>query len=264
MLKMRILTACCLFPIVIGMLFLPKEWFDLAIGLVLIVSAWEYSSLINLSLYLYRVLYTLLLVFVYAIGLIFPYPFLFVGTLFWLIATIFLVKYPFGNAQWNAWRWLPPLVGFLMLCPASLALAVLHSMPHGWEWVLFLLLLVWAADIGAYFSGRFWGKHPLAPLVSPKKTIEGFYGAFFAVMLVMGVYLCIWHFSIFRQPLFFVLVLLIFLFSVIGDLVESGIKRWMNVKDSGGILPGHGGILDRIDSLLAAAPFFALGIKLLS
>lgn len=263
MLKMRVLTAFCLLPLVIGILFLPKEWFDLAIGFILLLAAWEYTSLIGLSLYLYRIIYVFCLIMIYGAGLVFPYTLLFAGSLFWLIATFFLIKFPLGNAQWKAWHWLPPVVGMLMLCPACAGLAVLHSQPDGWSLVLFLLLLVWAADIGAYFSGRYFGKRPLAPLVSPKKTVEGFYGAFVAVALVVGIYISILHFSVFRHPLFFVLLLLVFLLSVIGDLVESGIKRWMNVKDSGGLLPGHGGILDRIDSLLAATPFFALGLMLL-
>lgn len=263
MLKKRIITAVCLAPLTIAALFLPSWLFSIVMGLIAILAGWEYTQLINLTSQRDQILYVTGLAILYAIGFWIPVIYLFIAIIWWLVASFFVIKYPLGQMQWSQWRWLPLVVGYLMICPAAVALSELHHLPNGWGWILLLLLMVWAADVGAYFTGKYFGKQPLAPLISPKKTVQGLYGGLVAVFIVAGIYVMFWHFSIFREPFFLILVLLVFMMAVIGDLVESAIKRWMNVKDSGTLLPGHGGILDRIDSLLAAAPFFALGIVLL-
>jgi phosphatidate cytidylyltransferase len=262
-LKKRITTALCLAPLAIAALFLPNWMFYIVIGLVALLAGWEYAQLIKLPSQRAQIIYVAGLAVLYIIALFIPLVFLFIATAWWLAASIFIIKFPTGQQQWHNWKWLAPLVGYLMICPAAIGLYMLHHLPNGWGWILLLLLIVWAADIGAYFTGKYFGKQPLAPLISPKKTIQGLYGGLAEVIIVTGIYVCFWQFSIFREPFFFVLILLIFMLAVIGDLVESAIKRWMNVKDSGTLLPGHGGILDRVDSLLAAAPVFALGVVLL-
>lgn len=124
----------------------------------------------------------------------------------------------------------------------------------------FLLMLIWIADIGAYFTGRHWGRIKLAPKISPGKTREGVYGALVGALL-SGVVLAWWQgLSIQQAPFAILLCILAALFSVAGDLFWSMLKRLRGVKDSSNLLPGHGGMLDRIDSLTAAAPVFLLGL----
>jgi phosphatidate cytidylyltransferase len=150
------------------------------------------------------------------------------------------------------------IAGFLVLVPCWLALVHLatHTSPH-YGWVLFTLALVWAADTGAYFAGRFFGKVPLAPRVSPKKTWEGVIGGLVvsgAVAAVGGAWL-----GVGGAP-FIMLCVAVAAISVVGDLTESMLKRAAGLKDSGSLFPGHGGALDRIDSVTAAAPTLVFGL----
>lgn len=129
---------------------------------------------------------------------------------------------------------------------------------------MYLFLLVWGADSGAYFVGRKLGKKKLAPNVSPNKSVEGLYGGIFTAMLIVVVVEVVYLDLTFAQHILFLILSVITVFSsVLGDLFESMIKRRAGIKDSGRILPGHGGVLDRIDSLLAAAPIFAAGMYVL-
>ena len=128
--------------------------------------------------------------------------------------------------------------------------------------VLFILCLVWAADTGAYFSGTLWGKHKLAPKISPGKTIEGLCGGIMSALIVAAIFAVFAKIEFSKLLPWTFLVILVVLFSVLGDLFESIMKRQAGVKDSGQWIPGHGGILDRIDSLTAAVPVFTLGLLL--
>jgi phosphatidate cytidylyltransferase len=134
---------------------------------------------------------------------------------------------------------------------------------YGHWWVLFLACIVIAADIGAFSAGRRWGRHKLAPVISPGKTREGVYGALVCsgiVGLVGGALLKV---PLDRLPAIVALALVTVLFSIVGDLFESLMKRHAGVKDSGALFPGHGGMFDRVDSLVAALPVFVLGKYLL-
>ena len=143
-----------------------------------------------------------------------------------------------------------------------LALVVLHSRPdQGPHWVLFLLVLVWVADSGAFFAGRQFGRTKLAPKVSPGKTWEGVFGALIACALFAFGYARFLELQGLALTGFILISLVTVLFSVAGDLLESLLKRQHGVKDSGTLIPGHGGILDRIDSLFAAAPIFLFGLR---
>jgi phosphatidate cytidylyltransferase len=146
--------------------------------------------------------------------------------------------------------------GLLVLVPAWLALARLHA--HGPQLLLFLILLVVAADVGAYFAGRRFGRSKLAPLVSPGKTWEGVLGGFVAAALLAAV--GVWWFEV-DASRFLGLCLIVVVASIIGDLTESLFKRHAGLKDSGTLLPGHGGLLDRVDSVTAAAPVFLVGLE---
>lgn len=154
------------------------------------------------------------------------------------------------------------IVALLVIPAAVMAMYQIHDRPQGGEWLLYGLMLVWVADIGAYFSGKKFGKTKLAPNISPGKTKEGLWGAMLATSiysLLAGLY-----FNLDLQPAVFLLLLSLVLtmISVTGDLYESFLKRESGLKDSGKLLPGHGGILDRIDGVLAAIPVFLVGFDL--
>ena len=129
---------------------------------------------------------------------------------------------------------------------------------HGAQLIMFLLLMVWSADIGAYFVGKSLGKHKLLPNVSPGKTLEGFFGGIIFACILVGTAGFILEWNSEQLMTVLAVTVLITTVSVLGDLNESMFKRQAGIKDSGSILPGHGGILDRIDSLTATAPIYAL------
>jgi phosphatidate cytidylyltransferase len=152
------------------------------------------------------------------------------------------------------------LAGVLVIVPAWAALAELHALgTNGPKLVLMLLVMVWLADSGAYFAGRQWGRTKLAPVISPGKTWEGVYGGLLASLLFAAIAGGLYSQSIKWTLTFMAVSLVTVLFSVAGDLLESLMKRQSGIKDSGSIIPGHGGIFDRIDSLVAAAPVFLIG-----
>lgn len=260
----RIATALTLLPIIVWCVFFaPGNWaFQVFAGAIVVVAAWEWTALMGWArpagrfAYAAAVLVTLAaLAFVPDVAGL-QLPLYGIAVVFWLGAHRLVRGYPDNTAHWAHVSLLAP-VGFVLLVPAWLGLTTLHEVSP-W-WLMYLFLLVWGADTGAYFAGRAFGKHKLAPSVSPGKTIEGFIGGLLLAMIVaLGV-------ALFRDLegrrllAFMGLALLTALASVLGDLFESMTKRHAGIKDSGNIFPGHGGALDRIDSLTAAAPVFALG-----
>lgn len=263
MLKQRVITAVILASVFVLALFaLPAAAFLALLGVVFLVAAWEWGRLSGLSttaapmVYAAFLLALLLLVFQgQRLGFIPITAIWALGALWWCVALLLVATYPNSAAVW-ARPLFRLLMGGLVLLPAALAVIYLR-LQEGGQWLIVLLLtLVAAADSGAYFSGRAWGKRKLAPAVSPGKSWEGVGGGIVAVVLLalgltalrsgsdLGVLLAI------LVPAAMV--------SVLGDLLESMVKRQAGVKDSGRLLPGHGGFLDRIDGLTAAAPVFAL------
>jgi phosphatidate cytidylyltransferase len=179
---------------------------------------------------------------------------LWLGCGFWVLAAVAVLRYPSG-AHLLAGPALAVPTGLLVGWSAWLALVVIRDHPGGATWVLWFLCLIWSADIGAYFAGHRFGRRRLAPQVSPGKTWEGVIGGVLVSIVVAGAMLVpmgAW------QPLWVPVILLLVGVSVFGDLFESVLKRQRGVKDSGALLPGHGGVLDRIDSVVAALPVFAL------
>ncbi len=262
-LQSRILTALTLIPLTVaGVLYLSSAQFALVLGALWVLAAWEWSQLGGLQGQ-YRILFSaslLPLLWVLWVWIdLFP-PILWLGllSLWWFgIAVLLLRISTIPTDPKPAIRVL--LSAVPVLAGAWLALVWLHRQ-IGPEWVLFLLILIWTADSAAYFSGRRWGRARLAPSISPGKTWAGLYGALLGAGLIGFVPLFWHHPSLGFGVLFILLSMICAGVSILGDLFESFLKRRRGLKDSGQLLPGHGGLLDRIDSLLAAAPVFALGI----
>jgi phosphatidate cytidylyltransferase len=189
-------------------------------------------------------------------------PFVGLGCLWWSIALLWVRGYPQSAVLWRN-RAMRSLMGFLVMVPAWLSAVYLLSLPRGGLVVVVMILAVVVADIGAYFTGRALGKHKLAVHVSPGKTWEGFWGGVACSTLLA---LLIWYMLPDRYDVSVAAVIAVIvttsLTSVVGDLTVSMVKRESGAKDSGSLLPGHGGILDRLDSICGAAPVFTLGLML--
>jgi phosphatidate cytidylyltransferase len=257
MLKLRLITAFILIPLVLLAVFiLPLPYFMGLCTIVSLLTAWEFAPLVGWDKKSWRLLYTAIVLASIVLILSLPseLPVL-IGFFLWILIAIGLVIICVKSFVPQIPKWLLGITGVLILLSFWGALVILRMTP----WLLlWLFLLVWTADSAAYFGGRLWGKHPLAPLLSPKKTMEGFYCALVIVLLLsLGASYFFPHsnYSVLKCML---TGFITFLAAVIGDLFESFLKRQSNVKDSGQLLPGHGGLFDRIDSLLAAAPVFLI------
>lgn len=261
MLKQRVITAVILAPIAIACIFfLPKTGFIYFVGAVITVSAWEWANLAGLTgwqRYLYAAFVALCLLPAIHIPLSLV---LSAAALWWLAALFLVVQYPKRTSLWGG-QWTRCLIGLLSLIPGFVALVELKSYADSSFLILMLFFLIWGADIGAYFTGKAIGKHKLAPDVSPGKSLEGLFGGV-VVALIIAVLMLQWlgrpSLDFVDSALFMLGCLGIILISVLGDLALSMFKRFRGVKDSSALLPGHGGFLDRLDSLLSAAPLFVL------
>lgn len=260
MLKQRILTALVLLPIALGGFFLlDGGWFALFIGAVVSLGAWEWARLAGFAAQPLRVGYAALVAGL--LGLLYQLPMLapvvlVLALLWWLVALALVVGYPQSSRFWSG-SWQRVLIGLLLLLPAWQGLVLFKQWPQGNWLILAVMVLVWGADIGAYFAGKAFGKRKLAAQVSPGKSWEGFYGGMAASLLITLGVAIYREWSLFDAVLALLGAAVVVAFSVLGDLNESMFKRQAGIKDSSNLLPGHGGILDRIDSLTAAIPVFA-------
>ena len=279
MLKNRILTALVLAPLAIaGILYLPDRWFALLWGVAIAVCAWEWSNLAGLTTIPTRAGFLTVCVgfmtsFQQWAGEMELWEWLaWPMVAFWFVLSILLremptkllvIKYPIAVKL---------LVGFFVLVSAWILMVWTRINLGGSAQVLYLFMLVWVADIAAYFVGKRCGLTKLAPEISPGKTAEGLYGALVVIVLFSLAVAAVLYqtesgsfisFSWVKLGYFILLSVVTVLFSVVGDLFESLVKRVGGVKDSGAILPGHGGMLDRLDSLIAAVSVFYAGSKLL-
>lgn len=268
MLKTRLLSAAVMAPLVIGCIYyLPTPAIAGLMALVVAGGVWEWGRMIPLPSTAGKLAYLGGVVFLMGVIWAVPLervitPLLLLAMLWWLGALYWLSHPEYStDLSWQAGI-LKSVAGVLVMVPAWAALVMLHGRDgNGPLLCLYVLVLVWLADSGAYFTGRYLGRRKLAPVISPGKTWEGVYGAvvtcgIFALLVGLlsgrpGYWIAGW-----------VLVsLLAVVFSVAGDLLESLMKRQCGLKDSGSIIPGHGGILDRIDSLTAALPVFLFGMQ---
>ena len=262
-LKTRIITALvlggALFAVV---LLLPPKAIIVVLSALVLMGAWEWSAFLRTSSVLWRTVYVLVIAALLPCAWYFTAHdpnrdiFMSITVAWWFAALCWILLAPRRVARWSA-----ALAGVLALVPAWLALARMRiDLPRGAEWILFAFLIVWMADIGGYFFGRRLGRTKLAPTVSPGKTWEGVLGGFL-LSAVIAIAASAW----FELPMgrFLALCLGVVAFSIVGDLTESLLKRYAGLKDSGSIFPGHGGVMDRIDSVTAAAPVLYFGLTTL-
>jgi phosphatidate cytidylyltransferase len=281
--RTRVLTALLMAPLAIAaVLLLPTPWL-VALGAVVFLAAmWEWFRLCEVEDTLQRTLLLLANLLVMA-ALVWASPtgsggslvlFKLVsmfGVVWWLLAMLWLRHYDFASDHDTHARVFKLAAGTLAVVPAWCAMAVIHAgdpggdtglVPDGHVWLLTALMIVWATDTGAYFAGRRfggrWFARRMAPRISPNKTFEGLAGGIVLGVLVALAMAPLAGARAAELPLVALAALATVLFSVVGDLFESLLKRHVGAKDSGALIPGHGGVLDRIDSVLAALPAFAV------
>jgi phosphatidate cytidylyltransferase len=284
MTKTRVIAALIMAPLAIAaILLLSTPWLAALAAAVFLIGLWEWFRLAEIDdtlprtvLLLLNLVLMVLLTWVSRASSGFS-PALFqlivlAGVAWWVLALLWLKFFHFASDHQTYGRVFKLAAGTLAIVPAWAALCLLHSNnfdsagfndTRAHLWLLTALAVVWAADSGAYFAGRAFGKHKLAPRVSPNKTIEGLVGGVIAGVVVGVGFGLMAGVEVARLPALVAVTVLTVLFSVEGDLFESLLKRHVGAKDSGNLIPGHGGVLDRIDGVLAALPVFVLGKELL-
>ena len=271
MLKARVLTALVMLPIALLILFvLPEDAFAMCVGLIVLVGAWEWirlSGLVSrLLTWVLLAVFACVLIWSYVLPTVYVPMLLGIGCIFWIGAAAMVMMYPKSKEQVGGKR-MKLGFGLLVLIPAYVALLYLRRHDAHLLLIALLVTIIWAADVGAYFVGRQFGTVKLAPNVSPGKSWAGLVGGMIVALAVGMLGASIGEptdhlFSPVAWSVLIGIVAITVLFSVLGDLFESLIKREQGVKDSSSLLPGHGGVMDRIDSLTAATPVFALSVYL--
>lgn len=273
MLKQRVITALVLVAVFLTAVFyLPVPLFSMFTAIIVLLAAWEWSDMAGFGQRWQRLAYVVfiaVIIFLVAIYLgisllasgietdVLKYRnLLVVGCAWWALALLLVQGYPSSAILWGA-PVTRVLMGILVLVPTWVAFTYVRAQPNGAWLVLLIVAVVASADIGGYFVGRRWGKRKLKPAVSPGKTWEGFFGGVSANVILT---LVLWLITGSSFLMLLAIILPTSLVSVLGDLLESMIKRHRGIKDSGALLPGHGGVMDRVDSLTAAAPVFALAL----
>ncbi|KGQ20683.1 Phosphatidate cytidylyltransferase [Lysobacter dokdonensis DS-58] len=272
MTRTRLLAAMIMTPLAIAaVLFLDTPWLVALAAVLFLAGLWEWFRLSEIDDTLHRAVLlvanlALMVAIVWASRSATGYSFVLfqvatvVGVIWWLLSMLWLKNFNFASDHDTHARMFKLAAGTLAVVPAWAALALIHgSQPNGHRWLLIALLVIWAADSGAYFAGRKFGKHKLSPRISPNKTVEGLVGGMLASVVIALAAAPFAGATVAQLPFVAIVVVVTVLFSVVGDLFESLLKRHVGAKDSGDLIPGHGGILDRIDSVLAALPVFALG-----
>ncbi|KTD53280.1 phosphatidate cytidylyltransferase [Legionella santicrucis] len=256
----RLITALILAPLVLWLIFYGNQWILAGIVLIIYIAAGRESlQLIPIKKISTQVGFLLLLLFcLWGCGYLFPY-WLALGLIIWGLIIVAILTFPNSQKYWGY----PIIVATtcLLLLPLFLqSLVHLYGLPQGKELLVYLLFLIWASDSGAYFSGKIMGKHKLIPQVSPGKSWEGVIGGVVLSLIIAwgGDY----YFKPIAQAHWFVLALCTIIIAIFGDLFISILKRRCHLKDTGAIIPGHGGILDRLDSLIAALPLFYFGLTM--
>lgn len=265
----RIATALVLIPLaLLGVFKLDQNYFAVCAAALCMIGAYEWGAFCDLKPVFYRILYAVtyllpfLAIWLYKDDKAFVFSLLLLNLIFWLCAFFWMYRYSKSEQPVDLSNMAKLATGYMTIAPMWLALFSIQSVS---PWIIiWLFFIIWGADSGAYFVGRKFGKKKLAEKLSPKKTMEGVYGGVVtsAIIAVVGIYLL--KIEVRTIPYWVVLAIITVLFSIAGDLFESMLKRLKGIKDSGSIFPGHGGVMDRIDSLTSAAPLFFFGMLLMN
>jgi phosphatidate cytidylyltransferase len=279
MLKQRIITALILAPLaLLAILFLPIEAFKYVVAGIILLGAYEWANMSGITARIFKGWFTLFvaglcgaLIYLVDAEQIWVqgelnslyFVILAIATLWWVACLFMIIVYPKYSDFWKNSRSIRATFGVLTLIPTWVALVTLRTSLYevdpfyGASLLFYVLGIVWAADIGAFFVGVKFGKHKLRPNVSPGKTLEGLFGGVMASFAIIA--FAAFHYHIDHSLIWLHIIIggITVGVSALGDLNESMVKRCAGIKDSGKILPGHGGVMDRIDSLTAAFPVFA-------
>lgn len=259
MFKQRLIMTLILIPLVlVGIYYLPPLYFSFIVVGLLGLMMYEWQQFIQLpELENPYIKYIILILGIFLV-MKFWTLFIYIDVLFWLLAIVAVIAYPKYQDIWGSSSFIT-INAWILLGVFGGILDELQMDAYGKDQLVALLLLVWAADIGAYLVGRRWGQHKMIPQVSPGKSWEGLFGGVLFAM-VFATIETVWL-NPFSNTQWFIVTFFTILISVIGDLWMSVLKRKCQLKDTGHLIPGHGGILDRLDSLLAALPIFYFGLN---
>lgn len=264
MFRQRVLTALVLVPLVILAIFFANTWLLGGVLMTLVMLAgWEWTQLIPIKTTLFKSFFMMALLFIVGLCAHWTHQsnaWLMIGLILWALIVLAVITFPKSQKIWG-YRGIVAITCLILLPLFANTFVYIYLQTQGKALVLYLLCLVWATDTGAYFAGKYCGKRKLIPSVSPGKTIEGALGGFALAMIVASI--GYWYFHPNSALIWFVINIGAAKISIIGDLFISMLKRRTHLKDTGRIFPGHGGVLDRIDSLIAAVPFFYCGLMFL-
>ncbi|MBN1684022.1 MAG: phosphatidate cytidylyltransferase [Gammaproteobacteria bacterium] len=249
---------------ILAIYFLSVPIFVTAFTLFMLLAALEWTILMDCKSFWSRLSFIVFVAVLMYLSTYIPILFILWGTFgFWLVSLFLIIVYPKNTKIWGRGIWIRGLMGAFALVPTWLTLNQLRLF-YAPAFIIFMLLLIWGVDTGSYAAGKWFGKHKLIPKVSPNKTLEGLWGGLILPLMVAVVGCLILKIPFERWLLVMGLTLFTSIFAVIGDLSESMLKRQIGLKDLGQYLPGHGGMLDRIDSLMAAAPMFLLALIMIN
>lgn len=249
----RLISTLILIPLVLFAIYFSNYWFFAStIFLLMLICGYEWAHLVPINCSTQKLLFLLVLSFLFFASYFLYAYWLFLGLFLWAFIAYAEIKFPERQSLW-AYPIFVVVMAAILLPLFAHSLILIFLAPQGRASLVYLLFLVWAADIGAYLVGKRWGQHKLIPAVSPGKTFEGLAGgSALGILVALGAF----HFFDVNPVCWFAAAFTIIVISLIGDLAISMLKRRIDVKDTGHLIPGHGGILDRLDSLIAAAPLF--------